>query len=169
MKIIGAFGNHMASTQALNKIHRIYGFVGGHKIRKSHKSCSLLRRPYRFRWHYALLLAAFILLCLWALSLVANRLHKNRSPLPALATPITDAPLVDTLAFPDVGGQLIFDAPNGKLWRLPLKVSEDPAAESTPDKRERLPLFRIAPGTFAFQPAIAPDNTLVAYGFSRRY
>lgn len=72
---------------------------------------------------------------------------------------ITEAPLVDA-SMPEFlakgSGKILYDQPNGKLFSLPISANPVPS-----------PLFRLPPGTFAFQPVWSPVTEQIAYGYIR--
>ncbi|MEM7127336.1 MAG: DPP IV N-terminal domain-containing protein [Chloroflexota bacterium] len=72
---------------------------------------------------------------------------------------ITEAPLIEAALSPAIQGRLVYDQPNGKLWSMSL------VANALVAPGESVPLFRLPPGTFAFQPVWSAVNQQIAYGY----
>ena len=71
------------------------------------------------------------------------------------STPLAEsAPLVDALPDPALGGQLVFDSPEGNLWTMPLALEAAPT-----------PLPKPSSFGLAFQPVWSPDGERVAFGY----
>jgi len=112
----------------------------------------------RRNWVLAGMLALFLLVLSALLAQPRGSPPPSSRPSPTgggASTPLAElAPLVDSLPDPSLGGELVFDSPEGELWTMPLVLDPVPT-----------PLPKPSPFGLAFQPVWSPDGAQAAFGY----